>query len=851
MLVFGAFSYAQGQVVSPTPDPFTSQLTSSPGGPCTVVKPTCFYSFAGDISANGRFVVFESNGDLDTQNPRNADGNREIFLADYAQRRIFQLTVTKNVQKPAASPTPTPTPTATPTPTPGATPTPSPEPTPADLSLVKIEISNNHPMITFEPSLNAGKRIYTIVFGSNAPNPANFDGADSQALVDDGNQEIWIYQLPEIDDTFDLSSGDEIPFTIANDLTLGTFRQITNTTPSRPLRTGVNPPDALDDNTDPTISDDGTTIAFISNRNLVTAVGNADLNSELFFCRTAAGFATGTLTFAQGTKTQDEIVGVKTYPAVQQNPSLSANGNVVAFLSSGNLAGANDDYGHTNGNAEVYAADFTGSGLTNVRQITKTKAETSGAIAGTTLNLFSAGRRLSRDGKFVAYQSRAEDPVANTGTNNNFLAVFVSDVPASSATAPTPKRIGPRDLDVINFPTFTDYDPSLSPHTVIFASAQNFKTDGTAATTETEGLNQVPTGSLRPTQIFSTQVPVTSSNTYRRLTKSPVLSFVSGIRPLTSNTVKRMAFSLLGVELGDGNADGSSELFYFLSPPVTTESSAVLSFFTGASNMGPFASASPTASPTPTPTPSPGDPAGLAPGELSKVRSTVGLATSDKNGIGDSETARRPILPIELNGVSVSVNGAAAGLYFVGDSPSEGISFVMPIGLTSGVATVVINDQRNNNGTVFRGYVQIVGSQPDIFTSTNDAGGTVRACNVTNSAASGPPTCIMGPFQVTTADGSGTQVPTILELMVTGTRFALPTETKVSFVSGTTTTDITPSVVRPNTKMFGFDFIRITLPASLAGAAPIDYKVIVSVTKGTSTFTSRPAATAPQITIIP
>ena len=232
MLVFGAFSYAQGQVVSPTPDPFVTQLNfQSPSGGS--LNP--FYSFAGDITANGRFVVFESNGNLDTQNPRNADGNREIFLADYAQRRIFQLTDTKNVQKPAATPSPTPTPTATPTPSPGATPTPSPEPTPADLSLVKIEISNNHPMISFEPTLVAGKRVYTIVFSSNAPNPASFDGTDSQALVDDGNQEIWVYQLPEIDDTYDLSSGDEITFTAATDLTLGTFRQITNTPPSRPL----------------------------------------------------------------------------------------------------------------------------------------------------------------------------------------------------------------------------------------------------------------------------------------------------------------------------------------------------------------------------------------------------------------------------------------------------------------------------------------------------------------------------------------------------------------------------------------------------------------------------------------
>jgi len=268
MLVFGAFSYAQAQSASATPDPFIVQLTSSSAG----ANSNPFSSFAGDISANGRFVVFESNGNLATQNPSNADGNREIFLADYAQRRIFQLTNTKNVQK-AASPTPTPTPTPSPTPTP----TPTPGPTPADPVQIKIEISNNRPLISFEPALVAGKRIYTIVFSSNAPDPKSFDGTEG-SLASDGNQEVWIYQLPEVDDVFDLSSGDDVPFT---DLSAGAFRQITNTPPSRPLRTGINAPDVVDDNRDATISDDGKTIAFISTRDLVPAVGSVEGNAEL------------------------------------------------------------------------------------------------------------------------------------------------------------------------------------------------------------------------------------------------------------------------------------------------------------------------------------------------------------------------------------------------------------------------------------------------------------------------------------------------------------------------------------------------------------------------------------------
>ncbi|PYS57864.1 MAG: hypothetical protein DMF76_21025 [Acidobacteria bacterium] len=105
MLVAGAFSSSAQNTTNFTPDPFVSQVTSSARD-----------SFAGDMTANGRFVVIESSGDIATEkvatfnasgtpNPNarnNEDGNREIFLYDYAQRRSFQLTNTKSVLNPSA-----------------------------------------------------------------------------------------------------------------------------------------------------------------------------------------------------------------------------------------------------------------------------------------------------------------------------------------------------------------------------------------------------------------------------------------------------------------------------------------------------------------------------------------------------------------------------------------------------------------------------------------------------------------------------------------------------------------------------------------------------------------------------
>jgi uncharacterized protein (TIGR03437 family) len=393
--------------------------------------------------------------------------------------------------------------------------------------------------------------------------------------------------------------------------------------------------------------------------------------------------------------------------------------------------------------------------------------------------------------------------------------------------------------DVGRFPTFTDYNSSLAPASIVFVSALNFRPDGTfpAAAQDSEGLNP-----QRRAQLFLTAIPASATQTFVRLTNTPGFLLFSGMLPVTSETHKRAAFVIGGGDLGGGNGDGSLELFYLLSPQATVQSGAALSFFTGASNM-PVAAAtpvpSPTPSPTPTPSPVPGAPIGLAPGELTIVRSTIALAPSSAQACTlitspcASETQRSPALPIELNGVSVSVNGYAAGLYFAGNAEKQ-INFVMPPGTATGVANVVINivDAGANTDTQLRGFVQIVAGQPDIFTTTNGPNGRAAATN----AATGT----VEPFSVTT-NGN----PTVIQLMVTGVRFAARTE--ISVTVGTTVISGDGIVsVQPNQENHGVDFINFTLPASLAGAG--DVPIQVTFTRGITTV-SRPPDTAPRITI--
>ena len=714
----GAHSIAQAPAPSATPDPFVAQITSANQE-----------SFAGDMTANGRFVVIESSGDIATEkipsfdsngnpNPNarnNEDGNREIFIYDYAQRRIFQITNTRPVLNPTATPTATPTP----TPSPSATPTPTPSPTPIPGSSIKVEITNNRPIISLQGKLNGqGKRVYTIVFSSNAPNPQFFDGTDSDALDADANQEIWTYELPPVDDV-DLTKGTDIPF---QDLTTGAFTQITDTPASRAPTPGstTQSPFVADDNREAMISDDGQIIAFASTRNLVG--GDTDGNPEVFL------FNRGTKAFTQVTQSQDVFTnGFLTNPIFNENPSLSSDGSVLAFVSNANLTGNNSDL-----SSQVYVANFDGASVSNLRQVTRTQAGTNGA----TVNLFSFGRRLSRDGKLLAFDSLADDPKGTSTTTQSFYAVFVYDIVGDAFT-----RIEPRATtapgDVIHFPTFTDYNNNLSPGSVVFTSALNFLPDGTfpASGQDSTGLNP-----QRASQIFlsppSPSAP--GSGPFTRITNVPSEIIFAGIRPFPSSTRGRIAFSFAG-ELGGGNPTFNSQVFYHLSPADTNESNGSISLFTGAS-LVPVAMPVPSGSPTPTPTPfiAPG----LAPAELSIAQATVDLAPSNVSVSNNSasESGRAPALPIELNGVSMAINGAACGLYFVG--PSK-ISFVVPKGLVPNTGSANYPIVVNNNGTVIRGNVVIVAAQPDIFTTTNGPGGRALVCNVTNPLVMG---CVGEPF---------------------------------------------------------------------------------------------------------
>ena len=841
---------AQAQTLSPSPDTAIFQITTTtiPGTPTPTPSPTPTPgttptptplpiprdSFAGDISGNGRFVVIESAGDIATNRTadrNNADGNQEIFLFDYAQRRVYQITDTKSALKDTTK-------------------------SPVDATNIDVVVVNLQPSISRDGKF--------IVFQSNAYSDANtaltpkqFDGqANVTALKADGNTEIFIYALPAFTEVSDLSSGAEVAEV---NLAAGTMTRVTTTPATAPPRaasgTTITAFFALD-NYDPIVNDDGSLVTFVSKaRSGNIGTGNADGNKEIFVVKNPAS---GSRVFTQVTTTTDVIPTGSIIPTrfvFNEAPTLSACDGVlacrVAYIS--NADTGTDEAEANRGNGELFVATLNNAtgAVQSTRQLTKTPPETRAGAELASVNLLSPGRRITRDGSRVVFETSA---VFNAdGTLNGALAtapgIYIVNVTGTSLVFEQVGTRAPSDqLDLpTRWPTFTGDSTR-----VVWASNLNYNADGTLSTTTGAGLNQTNLA-----QVFS--APVAALTTVSRVTNlssgtgttAPHGSF-SALQPFPADNVRRMALSLRS-EQGAGNADASSEAFYQFIPVATSETpapsptpattAAPVSFFTGASDRAVVA---------PSPSPTPPDVTGLAPGMLGIARSTLTLApaTVEVNKNTAHEFQRRPPLPVELSGVSVTVANAAAGLYFI--SPGR-INFVVPPGLINSAtaAPVVIF----NNGALIRTSLVLNFSQPDIFTTTNGPSGRAAALNVTNNCVNGT----AEPFSVTSSRPTGgvctaattETVATKLLFMVTGVRGVITPATVTvrigtTDIVGTADASTSPIAIGPSNTP-GFDQITVTLPPSLAGAG--DVPVIVTIASTAGTFTSRPAETAPRITI--
>ncbi|GEM_PF-696937 len=332
-----------------------TQITNTTGGA----------SFEPSINADGTRIAFRSNRDLTPGNPGNADGNHEIFL--WIEGSGFtQITNTIGGDN-----------------TPGG--------------------SNS------VPSINAdGTR---IAFRSNRN---QIPGGNQ-----DGNQEIFLWTqesgLIQITNTTGSASdepsinadGTRIAFRSYSDLIFpgrpgnadgnyeiflwtegSSFIQITNSTGGETF--------------EPSLNNDGTRIAFVSNRDLIpSSPGNADGNHEIFLWTTGLGFTQITNTTGGGSF----------------GPSLNDDGTRIAFVSDRDLTPGRP--GNADDNSNEIFLWTEGSGFT---QITNT-------IGG-----FSLEPSLNADGTRIAFTSFNDltpgSPGNPDGSEEIFLSVQVDTTPA-------------------------------------------------------------------------------------------------------------------------------------------------------------------------------------------------------------------------------------------------------------------------------------------------------------------------------------------------------------------------------------------------------------------------------------
>lgn len=197
-------------------------------------------------------------------------------------------------------------------------------------------------------------------------------------------------------------------------------------------------------------------------------------------------------------------------------------------------------------------------------------------------------------------------------------------------------------------------------------------------------------------------------------------------------------------------------------------------------------------------------------------------------------------LPIELSGVTMTINGAACGLKMVSQRQ---ITFVVPPGLASTTAGTSYPVVINNNGTVIKGTVTIVPTRPDIFTNfpIPGPGGRARLFNVTNRVPTSEP------FTVTTVRmRGGVRVPTVLRVFLTGVSGVPASLVTIRVGSQTINgTLVTSDAILREPGIYSVDF---TLPPTLNGAGEVP--IIFTVTISGVVFQSRLDDTAPFFRIL-
>ena len=327
--------------------------------------------------------------------------------------------------------------------------------------------------VAFQSSLdltgqNAGANVELFLYDATTwaftqvTHTAGFAFTSAPAISGDGR---WVAFTTNADLTGGNADGNAELFRY--NTATGTLTQVTDTTGG-----------SLFANQSPTISGDGSRIAFTSNRDLVPDVGNADGNAELFL------WNSGTGAFTQATNTTGR------YDMAVLGPAISADGSRVAFLSDRDLvAGQNADGGVDYFLYDVGTGSFTQ--LTaiptpgGIYSLPKLDADGSRVVFSTSHDLTGQNADGNRE-VFLYDRTTGLTQVTNTTDTDSFASAISADgtriAIASTADLTGANADGNQEVFLYNTTTgaFTQVTDTTGPDPwAVWSDAPAMSADGT------------------------------------------------------------------------------------------------------------------------------------------------------------------------------------------------------------------------------------------------------------------------------------------------------------------------------------------------------------------------------------
>ncbi len=695
--------------------------------------------------------------------------------------------------------------------------TPTPTPQTYELSAIQRTDTTDKDLILRAVS-DDGKR---FVFESNG----NLTGNNS-----DGNQEIFLYDtdsrtLTQVTDTKDIPVD-------PNDAAKGIDTHVTNNSP--------------------VISGDGTYIVFTSNSGTLAGANN-DKNQEIFLAAVPRGSMTATFQRITDTNGQKEIFENYT-------PTISRDGNVIAFVSIHNIPATNTSATVSNAdlNAEIYLYNRSGNSFFQVTS--KLNSDATKDDLGVIVLGFNAAPYLSGDGTVLAfisgYNFAATGAAINNKDYNGEIFIYRAGDPANTVTQVTNTTIDDRlsNSQTVNLMTLSASHLNFDGSLLVFESSGNFASNNADKSKEVFLYKTTEADRTKAfIQLTDQRLPATPTQTdLDKLDQNFLPSINSPGTFVTFGSVRVLAeLTTLTVDGTADNADGSREVYRvdlttltapkirqitFTLPsgrfldersntPVSwiNDAGNIVTYHTAADVTGqnvdrsfeifqtiirPVTSVNPDAATLV-------NAASFAPAPAADKLPTIArgatAAIFGTNLAGTTAFTPTVDLPFDLAGVSVTVKGVAARLIFV--SPGQ-INFQFPPGIA---AADSVDFTINNNGVLSKGKVTVADVSPAIYTVTSGGTGAAAAqCLAIVKDASGNDTAVysLPPCEVSTGD----KADRYLIIYGTGWRNGASGAVTVTVQKGTdaaVTLATTYIGLQPSFALSGLDQINAVLPKDL------------------------------------